>query len=289
MNIKVGSGVKQMLLASLVMTTMQLIVKAIPQIPPQEVVFFRALTSLVLSYVTLKKAGVYLWGNNKKMLLLRGFFGTISLVLVFASFQNLPLATAVVLQNLAPLFTALFAMLFLKQPLKPLQFLFLGISIVGVVFLKGFDPRVDPVFLTVALLGAIGSAAAYTVIGKLKGKEHPVVVVFYFPFVAVPITGIWSYFDWVVPEGIEIWAALLSIGVLSQIGQILLTKAYQSDDDALTVSSMNYTSVIYGALYGMYFFGEFFTLEVIIGMFLVISGTLLNLVYKHRLNKKGAV
>lgn len=282
MTIKIGSGVKQMLLAALVMTTMQLIVKSIPEIPPQEVVFFRALTSLILSYITLKKAKVYLWGNNKKLLLLRGFFGTISLVLVFASFQNLPLATAVVLQNLAPLFTAIFAMLFLKQPLKPIQFFFLSLSIVGVVLIKGFDPRVNPIFLTIAILGAIGSAAAYTVIGKLKGKEHPVVVVFYFPFVAVPITGIWCYFDWVIPSTPYMWGALLSIGILSQIGQILLTKAYQSDDDALTVSSMNYTSVIYGALYGMYFFGEFFTTEVILGMGLVISGTLLNLYYKSR-------
>lgn len=282
MNLKIDNGVKQMLLAAFVMTSMQLIVKAIPEIPPQEVVFFRALTSLILSYITLKRAKIYLWGKNKLLLLLRGLFGTVSLILVFASFQNLPLATAVVLQNLAPLFTALFAMLFLKQPLKPIQFFFLAISIVGVVFIKGFDPRVDPLYLTIAITGAIGSAAAYTVIGKLKGKENPVVVVFYFPFVAVPIAGVWSYFNWVTPSSISVWVALLSIGILSQIGQVLLTKAYQSDDDALTVSSMSYTSVIYGALYGMYFFGEFFNTEVIIGMGFVIFGTLLNLVYKSR-------
>ncbi|AZQ61115.1 DMT family transporter [Flammeovirga pectinis] len=285
MKIHIGTGAKQMLAAAFVMTSMQLIVKSIPQIPPQEVVFFRALTSLVISYITLKKAGIYLWGSNKKLLFLRGFFGTVSLILVFASFQNLPLATAVVLQNLAPLFTALFAMLFLKQPLKPLQFLFMGLSIIGVILIKGFDPRVDPVFLTIAILGAIGSAAAYTVIGKLKGLENPVVVVFYFPFVAVPITGLWTYFEWVTPQGIT-WLALLSIGILSQIGQILLTKAYQSDDDAATVSSMNYTSVIYGALYGMYFFGEFFSLEVILGMLLVIAGTVLNLIYKSYTSTK---
>ncbi|NLR90090.1 DMT family transporter [Flammeovirga agarivorans] len=284
MKLHIGTGAKQMLLAALVMTTMQLIVKSIPQIPPQEVVFFRALVSLVLSYVTLKKASVYLWGNNQKMLFLRGFFGTVSLVLVFASFQNLPLATAVVLQNLAPLFTAIFAMLFLKQPLKPAQLLFMSLSIVGVVLIKGFDPRVDPLYLAIAISGAIGSAAAYTVIGKLKGKENPVVVVFYFPFVAVPITGLWCYFDWVTPTGWT-WIALLSIGILSQIGQILLTKAYQSDDDAATVSSMNYTSVIYGALYGIFFFGEFFSIEVILGMLLVMLGTILNLIYKTRLQK----
>ncbi|WP_281613599.1 DMT family transporter [Flammeovirga sp. SubArs3] len=284
MKLHIGTGAKQMLLAALVMTTMQLIVKSIPQIPPQEVVFFRALVSLVLSYVTLKKADVYLWGNNQKMLFLRGFFGTVSLVLVFASFQNLPLATAVVLQNLAPLFTAIFAMLFLKQPLKPAQLLFMSLSIVGVVLIKGFDPRVDPLYLAIAICGAIGSAAAYTVIGKLKGKENPVVVVFYFPFVAVPITGLWCYFDWVTPTGWT-WVALLSIGILSQIGQILLTKAYQSDDDAATVSSMNYTSVIYGALYGIFFFGEFFSIEVILGMLLVMLGTILNLIYKTRLQK----
>ncbi|ANQ47419.1 DMT family transporter [Flammeovirga yaeyamensis] len=282
MKLHLGKGSQQMLLSAFVITSMQVIVKVINHIPPQEIVFFRALIAFVISYVTLKRQNVNVWGNNKGWLLTRGFVGTLGMVLLFASYQNLPLATAVVLQNLAPLFTAVLAVLFLNKTLKPIQYLFFILSIVGVVVIKGFDPDVDMFYLVVSVLGALAAAGAYTAIGKLKGKEHPVVIIFYFPFIAVPLTGVWCYFtEWTTPAGWD-WVALLAIGILSQISQILLTKAYQSDDDTATVASMNYSSVIYGVAYGILLFGEFFSWQVLMGMLLVVAGSILNLIYTNR-------
>lgn len=276
-----SKGVQYMLVASFVMTIMQTCVKLVSHIPAVEVVFFRAIISVTISYVMLKKKRIPVWGNpeNRKMLWMRGVLGTIALVMIFASFQNMPLGSAVLLHYLAPVFTAILASIFLKEKLFKLQWVFLLICFVGVSMIKGFDTRIDTFYFFVAIGGAIMAAAVYVCIRNLKGKESPYVVVFYFPFVAMPTTGILSYFNWVTPQGWD-WLLLLIIGILTQVGQVLLTKAYQAEQ-AAKVASINYTGIIYGLMIGFFFFGESYNWMVYLGMFLVIFGVIGNLEVKR--------
>jgi len=74
----------------------------VPHIPAVEIVFFRSLVSLVLSYLILTKAKVSVWGNNRKVLISRGFTGAIALILYFITLQVIPLASAVTIQFLSP-------------------------------------------------------------------------------------------------------------------------------------------------------------------------------------------
>ncbi|GAA4821543.1 DMT family transporter [Algivirga pacifica] len=277
-----SKGVKLMLLSTLVMTTMQTFVKFVSHIPATEVVFFRAAISLVMSYAMLYRQNVNIWGKpeNRPTLWMRGIFGTLALVMVFATFQNMPLASALLLHYLAPIFTALLAAIFLKERIRPIQWFFFLLCFAGIGMIKGFDSRVETLYFVLGIVGALLAAAAYTMIGKLKGKENPVVIVFYFPFVAMPITGLYSYFNWVTPQGTD-WLFLLGIGILTQIGQILLTKAYQTDQ-ANKVASANYTGIIYGLLYGFFLFGELFQWEVYVGMGLVLLGVFLNVTYRGK-------
>lgn len=281
-----SKGVQYMLLSALVMTTMQTCVKLVSHIPAAEVVFFRAVISLVITYVTLKKRKLSLWGKteNRPVLWLRGILGTVALVMVFATFQNMPLGSALLLHYLAPIFTAVFATLILKEKLFKIQWLFFLICLIGVAMVKGFDTRVDTFYFILAILGAITAAGAYICIRKLKGKENPLVIVFYFPFVAMPITGLMSYFDWVTPQGVD-WLILLAIGILTQIGQILLTKAYQTEQ-AAKVASVNYTGIVYGLGFGFFLFGETYNWMVYAGMLLVIIGVIANLEVKRILRLK---
>ncbi|GAM74283.1 permease [Vibrio ishigakensis] len=45
-------------------------------IPVFEIVAARALVSLIISYLDVKRKGISIWGNNKKLLALRGIVGT---------------------------------------------------------------------------------------------------------------------------------------------------------------------------------------------------------------------
>ena len=150
--------------------------------------------------------------------MMRGIFGTTALLLFFYTLQNIPLASAVTLQYLSPIFTAIFAAIFLKEKMKMKQWLYFGISFFGVALIKGFDERISLTFMLIGICSAMFSGIAYTCIRQLKDTEHPLVVVLYFPMVSIPIMSVLSYLNWVPPKGSD-WLYLLLMGIFTQIAQ----------------------------------------------------------------------
>ncbi len=267
-----------MLLATFFFSLMNLSVKFLPNIPAVEIILFRALISLALSYVLIVNKGLNPLGNNKKFLVLRGFFGMLSLTTFFFTLQKMPLASAVTLQYLSPVFTVLFAMFFLKEKIHPLQLLCFAVAFAGVAIIQGFDSRIDSFYLALGVLSAIFSGLAYNSVRKLKNSDHPLVVVFYFPLVALPFATVACFFNWKTPEGME-WLWLILTGVFTQIAQINLTYALQHEKLA-EISGLNYLGIIYALAFGYFIFDERFDWMVLIGIFLVLTGVLLNFFIK---------
>jgi len=115
---------------------------------------------------------------------------------------------------------------------------------------------------------------------KLSSSEHPLVIMFYFPLLCLPVSGLWIIFGWVMPQGLE-WAYLAMVGLTSQIAQYYLTRAYQIAEIA-TVSIVNYTSIIYTIALGFIIFDETFNSMTYLGMALVCAGVIINVLYKTR-------
>ncbi len=272
-----------MFLAGLFFSFMNLGVKLLPHLPVLEIVFIRAVIMLAITYFLLKKQNINPLGNNRKILFLRGFFGVIALSMYFYSIQNMPFASAVTIMQLSPIFTTLVAIVILKEKIKPVQLLFFLVSFIGVVFIKGFDSNISLKLLLIALTGSFLSALAYNMIRKLKDTDHPMVVVFYFPFVAVPITGVFTAFNFVLPKGLD-WFVLLMIGLSTQFAQINMTKALQMEKVA-KVSIVRYLTIIYAIIYSYLFFNETYSIYTFLGMGLVVLGIMFNLFYTMK-NKK---
>ncbi|MBL6657099.1 MAG: DMT family transporter [Flavobacteriales bacterium] len=262
---------------------MQICVKFLPHIPAHELILFRSLISIVLSVAMLRHLNIPLLGNNRKVLLMRGIFGTSALLMFFYTLQNIPLASAVTLQYLSPIFTALFAAIFLKEKMHLKQWLFFGISFAGVAMIKGFDERISLTFMLIGICSAMFSGMAYTCIRRLKDSEHPLVVVLYFPLVAIPIMSVLSYFNWVTPQGTD-WLYLLLMGLFTQVAQLLMTKGIQSGI-ANKMISLKYVGTIYALAIGYLVFGESYGLMSLIGIAMVIAGVVLNL-WKKRVNQR---
>jgi drug/metabolite transporter (DMT)-like permease len=275
-----SSGVRYMLLATFLFACMNVLVKLVPHIPAVEVVFFRCVVSLTMSYVALRSQRVNIWGNNPKWLIARGAFGAVALVLYFMLLQDIPLATAITLQFLAPIATAIFGMLLLREKVWTLQWFFFLITFIGMLVISGFEARMEPVHLLMGILAAGGSGMAYTIIRKLNYSEHPLVIVLYFPLVTLPLTGIYSIFNWVMPSGWD-WLILLGIGIFTQFAQYFMTKAYQAEEVS-KVANLKYLSIVYALLFGFLFFGETFNVLTYVGMILVIAGVVLNVWYKQK-------
>lgn len=273
-----------MLISVVCFSAMNLVVKFLGNIPAPELVFFRSVVSFTLSLYFIKRRNLSPFGNNKKWLIARGVFGVTALTTFFYTLQQLPLATAITLQYLSPIFTAIFATQLLGEKVKSYQWLFFLISFAGIAMIKGFNEDVDTKFLLLGVMSAVFAGLAYNAIGKVKHTDNPVVVVFYFPLIATPIMGIVSIFYWVQPVGWE-WLLLILMGVLTQIAQIYMTKAFQSS--AISgLTGMKYLGVVFALGFDFFIFGVAYQPMALLGIGLVISGVLLNLFFKPRKSKR---
>ncbi len=269
-----------MLIAGLFFAIMNVLVKMVPNIPAIEVVFFRSLVSFVMSYSYLKYAHIPVLGKNKKWLIARGAAGAIALSMYFYTLQNIPLASAVTMQFLSPIFTSILGIFIVRERVKSWQWFFYLIAFVGVLVIQGFDPRISTEMFFIGITASVFSGLAYNFIRKINTKEHPLVIVFYFPLITLPLAGVYSAFNWVMPSGNE-WYLLLMIGILTQIAQYFMTKSYQAEDLS-KVASLKYLTILYALGFGYIFFDETFTWEVYFGISLIILGVLLNVLYKSR-------
>jgi len=217
---------------------------------------------------------------------MRGTSGAIALVMYFTTLQVMPLASAVTIQFLSPIFTSILGVYIVKEKVKPLQWLFFFMAFAGVVIIQGYDARITTFYMTIGVVAAVFSGLAYNFIRKLKTSEHPLVIVFYFPLVTIPITGTYSAFNWVQPDSWKQWVLLLLIGVFTQIAQYFMTKAYQSEELS-KIASLKYLGIVYALGFGWVFFGETFNLLTYVGMAVVLVGVVLNIWYKQRLAVKN--
>ena len=252
--------------------------------PVYELVFLRSVISLSICITIVKMKNLPLLGNNKKWLLIRGLFGSTGLFLFFMTLQQLPLAIATTVQYLSPVFTIVMAIFMLKEQVKPIQWLFFAISFFGVIFL-GFDKsssgNAEPIWLLVGVISAFFSGVAYNAIMKCRNTDAPITVVMYFPLVATPVTLVWCIIEgFVIPEGIE-WVIILAIGILTQIAQVCMTRAFHAES-ASTVAPLKYIGAIYALVMGYFFFGETVGIYSGIGIVLIITGVLINTWFKKR-------
>ncbi|MEQ8361089.1 MAG: DMT family transporter [Cytophagales bacterium] len=272
-------GVWYMLAATFLFTLMNIFVKLVPHIPVMEIILFRSLISLIMSYSVIRYNKISPWGNNKRFLFLRGFFGVLALVLYFTTLQNMPLASAVTIRYLTPIFTAMFGIYLLGEKVFKTQWLFFAMSLAGIILIKGFDTRISTIHFLMGVGSAFFSGIAYNSIRKLRFTDHPMVIIMYFPIIALPFCIIYSFFDWVTPVGLD-WLYLLLIGILTQFAQYFMTKAYQADE-AQKVSTINYVGFIFALAAGIFIFDEHYSLKIIFGMLLVLGGVILNIFYKN--------
>ena len=256
-----------MFLSTLAFSLANIFVKQVSHIPAMEVVFFRTAIASVFCFAGLYHAKADWWGSNRTLLLLRGAFGTTALFLFFITLQNIPLASAMTIQYLSPIFTSM-------------QWVFYSVAFLGVLLIEQIDTRVSILYLTLGIISAFCSGVAYNLVRSMRGREHPLTIVLHFQLVGVFVGLISLFFDWKTPAGWD-WFFLFLVGAFSQLGQIFLTSALQKER-AASVSIVNYTGLIYAITFGWFVFGEIQSTETFIGMALVVIGVVASVVYTNR-------
>ena len=251
------------------------------RLPVAEVVLIRSLISLVITLTMLSRLGVSPWGQQKGLLLVRGMLGTGALLMFFQAISTLPLAAATLLQYTYPTLTTLSAWALLGEPIRKRISLAVLLGLFGVLLVVQPEwagqsmAGLPPLAAMIGLGGALLTALAYVSVRQLSVREHPLVIVFYFPLVSVPATLPFLMNQWVMPTGSD-WMWLLGVGLLTQLGQVWLTEGLAALP-AARATSINYVQVVFATLWGVLIFAEPVTVTVIIGAICVLGATLISL------------
>lgn len=264
-----------MMMATFFFALMNVCIKQLSHIPPMEVVFFRCFIALAIAGVSMRIKHIDWIGSERKLLILRGVSGTLAVYTFFITLQRMPLATAVTIQYLSPIFTTIIAGLILGEYIPKIQYLFFAVSFAGIIVLKGFDTSITMSLFLIGLTSALCSGAAYNFVRTLKGKENPLVVVFHFQLIGA-ITGLcFTLFNYHVPTLMDS-VYLLLVGIFTYLGQLYLTKALQGEAVGV-VSSINYLGVVYAFIFGILIFNEHYTVFNYLGVALILTGVLLSI------------
>lgn len=265
-----NKGILYIIISGLFFSIINALVKYYDRIPVLEIIFFRSLVSLILCYFPLRSKKIKIINQHTPLLLLRGFSGAIALCLYFYTIQKIPLASAVTILYLAPIFTVLLSAVLMKEHPAKLQIPFFIISFIGAALLKQFDARVELIYFLMGLTAAFFAGLAYNCIRMLKGKADHHLIILYFPMVTLPLVGPFVYHQWVTPTLTEL-IGLICIGVITQLAQVFMTKAYILEK-ASKISHFSYLTSIYAYITGIIFFNEHLGAMSIIGLILIIIG-----------------
>tara|TARA_B100000214_G_scaffold157730_1_gene113185 strand:+ start:208 stop:1116 length:909 start_codon:yes stop_codon:yes gene_type:complete len=279
---KKAKGIKYLIGSGLAFSLMSVCVKAIGgRIPISELVFARATISVLITRFFLYKKKINPWGNQKILLIIRGLLGTAALFCIFKALTILPIATATVIQYIYPTFTVICAYIILKEFILKRIICSIIIGWIGIIlvskpeFATKSNIQETILAITIAILGAFLTALAYISVRKLSSKEHPLVIIYYFPIVSIPISIPFIINDFVLPTGTD-WCWIIGIGIFTQIGQLCITQGLKILP-AGQATSLNYSQVIFASMWGVLLFQETITSSIYLGGICVLISTIISI------------
>ena len=267
-------GAMFIIAAELVLTMNGSIIKlASDGLPNEMIVFFRNLFGLLsLMPIFVHQGRAIIRTEKLHLHLVRGFCGVAAMYSLFYVLANIQLANAMLLKATIPIFIPLVAFSWLKEEISVLARLAIAIGFCGVFLI--LKPGTD--FNWVMLIGLTSSAFAsisMVTIRKLSATEPAVRTVLYFAIIASLVSVIPLTWAWKTPTTKE-WLLLMSVGICSTLVQLLTTRGYASAP-ASQVGVFSYSSVMFGALIGWFFWNELWDVNSFIGAVLITSAGLL--------------
>ncbi len=269
-----------MILAALLFTCLNFVIRAADHLPTIQLVFFRSLGSAICGFMLLRHFKIPMKGNHPPMLIIRGGVGLIAMFLFFKAMQILPMASAVSLRYSAPIFATILSLVILKEKVISWQWLLLATAFIGIIMLKGFDARISATGFGIAMLSAFMTGLVYTIIRKIGSSEHPIVIVNYFMTISTIAGAIGILFYW-TPITAQEWVMLLSMGLLGFGAQYYMTKAIQLAEANL-ITPFKYLEAVFTLIVGWVMFGEYQTMVSLLAMTIIVLSLVANVWVKAR-------
>ncbi|VEN46646.1 unnamed protein product [Callosobruchus maculatus] len=277
-------------LSSLFFSLCSVIVKWMTDVDPMALAAYRYVGVLLpaIPIVIYRQEKVFPPGK-RIMLLLRSFTGTASLMLSFYAFRHMPLADASVIVFSVPVFTGIFARMFLKEPCGLFNVFSVILTLIGVIFITrptiifgnmvnslGDTGQRPEMWGAVAAFSAtLFGANAYVLLRALKGIHFSVIMVNFGAFAlcqCLLVTVIIGALC-LPPCGLDRYL-IVALAFFSFLGQILLTLALQMEQ-AGPVAIARSSDIVFAFMWQVLFFNEIPNKYSVGGAILVMSSVLL--------------
>ena len=273
-----------MVLSAFVFSTMAVCVKfASAHFNNAELVFYRGVIGIVFMWWFARMRGTSLKTRVLPMHIWRSVVGVVALSAWFYAIAHLPLATAMTLNYMSSVWIATFlvggSLMFAKagERIESQGALVTAIlaSFAGVVML--LRPTIDQNQAFAGLIGLLsGLAAAFAymqVMVLARIGEPEARTVFYFAVGTAVAGALGMGFLGTSPWNWQQALWLLPIGLLASLGQLCMTKAYSMSTNhggTLMVANLQYSGIVFSALYGLILFGDLIPLSGWAGMALIM-------------------
>jgi len=280
---QINNGVKYMLIASFTFAVMGAFAKlASQEMSSLEVVFFRNIFGVALIGLSIYKKPMTHTGGRPFLLLFRGTMGFLALLAYFYNIAHIPLGDAVTFSKTAPIFTAIFAWLFLNEKLSLKGWLAVFVGFGGILLITQPSAVGFSKYDILGVFSGVGAALAYTSVRELRNFYDTRAIVLSFTFVGTVgplfLFFISSYFEvasldfmlgkFVIPQGV-VWVYVIGLGVLGTFSQYFMTKAY-GETKAAIVGTVSYTNIIFAIMVGVILGDELPSLIKACGISLIV-------------------
>ncbi len=242
-------------------------------IPALEIVFWRGAFCALITLLMMPRNLESMFGHRTGLLVLRGLFGFIGLLLYVMALAEIHYSTATALLYTHPIFTALFAALLLRERLPRIAVVAMTVCLVGALVI--LNPRVEGSLAAglMALGAGMASGIAYTLVRGLSRTESTYTILLSFHTIAAIAAGLMMVPEFVLPTGRQ-WVWITLVVVLAQAGQVFLTQGLTAER-AGTATTVSFITIALAAVWGWTFFAEALTVTMGVGGGLLVLGLML--------------
>jgi drug/metabolite transporter (DMT)-like permease len=262
-----------------------------------EIVMYRGMVGAVILLAIVLGRGLTLRTPFPKEHLTRSIVGVTSLWLWFYAIGKLPLATAVTLNYMAPIWIA--AALFSAGWWHRKNHVEWPLIVAVLMSFVGVTLALQPAFQMNEWVGALAglvssviSAMAYMQVRKLGQMGEPEYRVVFFFSLTTTLVGFAGTFSGAAPVlHAHTWHSgllVFAVGFCGLLGQMSMTRAYRTGS-VLVVANLQYTGIIFSSLWGMFLWGDHFDAIVWLGMAVILVSGIAATFYNTRSTARGAV
>jgi drug/metabolite transporter (DMT)-like permease len=203
----------------------------------------------------------------------RAAVGLTGMVFTFGSVLLLPLAEATTFQFTVPIFATILGALVLKEPTGWHRWGAVIAGFAGVLVVAQPGSAHFPLYgAAVGLLAALFVAIVAILLRQIGRTESAGTTVFWFSVLCLPPLGLLYAFRIQAHDALT-WTILVGIGLIGGVGQLALTGSLRFAPVS-TVVPMDYSSLVWGTLYGWLIFGAWPTPYTWLGAPVIIASGL---------------